>query len=176
MAKAQDVEGAFPQGQTAAAAKPLLTGGQGVVLGVTVPIANLGATMDMVDLQGRGIHLLNSPMLAPVPNVHGPISVTSVDNVEITIIAAPPAGFSICVCSIQAFQAGAGNNTITWRQGTGAANTRWTMFLSNSGEQQMADHYFNPPWKLPAATALFGNSTGNNDTVHYNVQFFLTQG
>lgn len=126
------------------------------------------------DLEGRQIVILNVPSRLAATGVHGPHYQNVTGSGDTALIVAPGAGQSIYVTYVyvSSEDKDADDNRVGLREG-GGGTFRWrTLIDSNNSGQAVGQIPFNPPWKLPANTALVANMSNGNDT-DWTIQFFV---
>lgn len=162
-----EVQGDVAHG-AAAAGNPVLVGGRASQSGPAA-VSNDSATYAWMDQQGRRVTVLNFPANPAADDTRGPKRVNATASGDTTVLAAPTAGNSIYVTSVMVSNQATAKNRVLLKEGAaGAARCGGTAAADGGGFV----FPFNPPWKLPAATALVVNLGGAGDidvTVHYFV-------
>jgi hypothetical protein len=172
---AQQVLGSTPEDSAVAANdRPVLTGARANATAPTAVSADGDVVFDWRDRTGRQVVVVNFPTNAR-SSTQGPNTTTLTATTNTALVAAPGASLSIYVTRIKASNTSATLTRVDIVEGGSAGGTDGTivdsMALAASGGGY--NDRYDPPYKLPANTALHARlGTGVTD-VRVNVHFFV---
>ena len=138
------------------------------VVGLTAGTANIGSINNIsatVTTAVKSIYINTAPPSAS----RGPRCVIASTSANVSLIAAPGAGFAIYVTGVAVSNA-SGTNTRA-RVGTSASIGQVQMMMAASGGGFVKQ--FTPPWELSANEALLGSVKPDASEGLFNIHFFV---
>ena len=138
------------------------------VVGLTAGTANIGSINNISATVTTAIRSIYTNTAVPSAS-RGPRCVIASTSANVSLIAAPGAGFAIYVTGVAVSNA-SGTNTRA-RVGTSASIGQVQMMMAASGGGFVKQ--FTPPWELSANEALLGSVKPDASEGLFNIHFFV---